>query len=50
VGLIQQGKIRLLIDASNFSGWGNIATFERHIGFVKNSPPESGAHIHYHRA
>jgi len=32
----QQGKIRLLIDASNFSGWENIAAFERHIGFVKN--------------
>jgi hypothetical protein len=29
------GKIRLLIDASNFSGWENIAAFERHIGFVK---------------
>src|SRR6516225_3583699 len=34
--LIQQhGKIRLLIDASKFSGWENIAAFERHIGFVK---------------
>jgi len=32
----QQGKIRLLIDASKFSGWENIAAFERHIGFVKN--------------
>ena len=31
----QQGRIRLLIDASNFSGWENIAAFERHIGFVK---------------
>jgi hypothetical protein len=35
--LIQQrGKIRLLIDASNFSGWENIAALERHIGFVKS--------------
>lgn len=32
----QQGKIRLLIDASNFSGWENIAAFERHVGFIKN--------------
>jgi hypothetical protein len=32
----QQGKIRLLVDASNFSGWENITAFERHIGFVKN--------------
>ena len=31
----QQGKIRLLVDASYFSGWNNIAAFERHIGFVK---------------
>ena len=35
--LIQkEGKIRLLIDASNCSGWENMAAFERHIGFVKN--------------
>ena len=33
--LQQQGKIRLLIDASYFSGWENIAAFERHIGFIK---------------
>jgi|ERR1700691_1924725 hypothetical protein len=32
----QQGKIRLLIDASNFGGWENISVFKRHIGFVKN--------------
>jgi len=32
----QHGKIRLLIDASRFSGWENIAAFENHAGFVKN--------------
>jgi len=32
----QHGKIRLLIDASGFKGWENIATFENHAGFVKN--------------
>ncbi len=32
----QQGKIRLLIDASGFNGWENIAAFEKHAGFVKN--------------
>jgi hypothetical protein len=31
----QQGKIRLLIDASEFNGWENIAAFENHAGFVK---------------
>jgi hypothetical protein len=31
----QQGKIRLLIDASGFNGWENIAAFERHAGFVR---------------
>ena len=31
-----QGKIRLLVDASNFSGWENIAAFEKHIGFINN--------------
>jgi len=30
------GKIRLLIDASQFSGWENIAAFENHAIFVKN--------------
>jgi hypothetical protein len=32
----QHGKIRLLIDASGFGGWENIAAFESHAGFVKN--------------
>ncbi len=32
----QYGKIRLLIDASGFNGWENIAAFENHAGFVKN--------------
>jgi SpoIIAA-like len=31
----QHGKIRLLIDASGFNGWENIAAFEKHAGFVK---------------
>jgi hypothetical protein len=30
------GKIRLLIDATGFNGWENIAAFETHIGFVKH--------------
>jgi hypothetical protein len=30
------GKVRLLIDASGFNGWENIAAFENHAGFVKN--------------
>jgi SpoIIAA-like len=34
--LQQQGKISLLVDASNFGGWEVIAAFEKHIGFVKN--------------
>jgi hypothetical protein len=35
--LIQQhGKIRLLIDASDFRGWENIAAFESHARFIKN--------------
>jgi hypothetical protein len=29
------GKIRLLVDASNFNGWENTAAFEKHMGFVK---------------
>ena len=29
------GKIRLLIDASGFKGWKNIAGFENHAQFVK---------------
>jgi hypothetical protein len=32
----QCGKIRLLIDASGFNGWENIAAFENHAGFVKS--------------
>jgi hypothetical protein len=32
----QHGKIRLLIDASGFNGWENIAAFEKHAGFVKD--------------
>jgi SpoIIAA-like len=31
----QYGKIRLLIDASGFHGWGNMAAFENHAGFIK---------------
>ena len=33
--LQQHGTIRLLVDASNFGGWEDIAAFEKHIGFVK---------------
>ena len=32
----QHGKIRLLIDASKFSGWENITAFENHAAFVKS--------------
>ncbi len=32
----QHGKIRLLVDASGFNGWENIAAFEKHAGFVKD--------------
>jgi hypothetical protein len=32
----QYGKIRLLVDASEFNGWENIAAFENHAGFIKN--------------
>ena len=32
----QYGKVRLLIDASGFSGWENIEAFENHAGFVKH--------------
>ena len=31
----QQGKIRLLIDASRLDGWENIAALEKHAAFVK---------------
>ncbi len=30
------GKIRLLIDASRFNGWDDIAAFGNHAGFVKS--------------
>jgi hypothetical protein len=30
------GTIKLLIDASGFNGWENIAAFGNHAGFVKN--------------
>jgi hypothetical protein len=30
------GKIRLLIDATAFDGWENIAAFEKHASFVKD--------------
>lgn len=32
----QHGQIRLLIDASEFSGWESIAAFENHAGFIKS--------------
>lgn len=32
----QHGKVRLLIDASRFNGWENIAAFENHARFVKS--------------
>jgi hypothetical protein len=32
----RHGKIRLLIDASGFNGWENIAAFEKHAAFVKD--------------
>jgi hypothetical protein len=32
----QQGQIRLLIDASAFNGWENMAAFEKHAGFIKS--------------
>src|SRR5450631_2160311 len=31
----QHGKIKLLIDASGFNGWENIAAFENHVGFIR---------------
>ncbi len=34
--IAQYGKVRLLIDASGFNGWENLAGFERHAGFAKN--------------
>jgi SpoIIAA-like len=32
----ERGQIRLLIDASGFSGWENVATFESHATFIKS--------------
>jgi hypothetical protein len=34
--ITQYGTIKLLIDASGFNGWENIAAFEKHAGFIKN--------------
>ena len=31
----QQGKVRLLIDASRLEGWENITALEKHAAFVK---------------
>jgi hypothetical protein len=31
----QRGSIRLLVDASHFGGWEDMAAFEKHVGFVK---------------
>jgi len=32
----QHGKIRLLVDASDFDGWENLPAFEKHLAFVKS--------------
>lgn len=32
----KHGKIRLLIDASQFDGWENLPAFEKHLAFVKS--------------
>ncbi len=32
----RHGRIRLLIDASTFNGWENLAALENHAGFVKS--------------
>jgi hypothetical protein len=34
--IARHGKVRLLIDASRFDGWKNLAGFEHHAEFVKN--------------
>ena len=34
--ITKHGQIRLLIDASRFNGWENIAAFKNHTGFIKN--------------
>jgi hypothetical protein len=33
--LQQRDTVRLLVDASHFGGWENMAAFEKHVGFVK---------------
>lgn len=33
--LQQRDTIRLLVDASHFGGWEDMAAFEKHVGFVK---------------
>jgi hypothetical protein len=33
---MKHGKISLLVDATNFNGWENIQSFEKHIRFVKS--------------
>ena len=33
--ITKHGQIRLLIDASRFNGWENIAAFENHAVFIK---------------
>jgi len=32
----QQGKIRILVDATHFNGWENMEAFEKHMGFIKS--------------
>src|SRR5665213_1846890 len=32
----QRGKIRLLIDGSEFEGWENIAAIQAHAGFIRS--------------
>lgn len=32
----QHGTLKLLLDASKFNGWENVAAFEQHMGFVKS--------------
>jgi hypothetical protein len=34
--IAEHGAIRLLIDASHFGGWENMAAFEKHAGFVRD--------------
>jgi len=30
------GQVRLLIDATGFNGWANVAAFENHVRFIKD--------------